>query len=103
MNTQITYNNETLETTKEHEIFPRENKILHVELIGKWHDGSPLHQICTCATEVHINYQLGYGEVDNTPRVVIESDILSTGSTYNLAQLNTIVIKEVPFGFFDIQ
>lgn len=102
--TKILFNDQILDSSKEHELFPKEYKTLYVELIGKWHDDSPLHQVFTCATEVHINYQLSYGEDfnDETPRVAVESDIFSTGTTYDLAQLSQIIIKEVPFGFFDV-
>ena len=101
--TQITFNDQELNQELEYELLPQKGSVLYVELVGKWLDGSPLHQICTCATEVHINYQLGYGFHQNIPMVAVECDVLKTGSIYFLSQLTKIIIKEVPFGFFDVK
>lgn len=99
MNTYIVFNTFVLDPTKEHELLPSEGKLFNVELVGFWANGEPLHQVCNCASEVHINYQLGY-EFKDTSKVAIKCDLLSTGSTYELSRLTAIRINTVDAPYF---
>ncbi len=97
--THIVFDTITLDPNKENELLPPDGKLFNVELVGNWANGEPLHQVCNCASEVHINYQLGY-EFEDTPKVAVECDLLATGSTYELNRLTRIIINTVDAPFF---
>lgn len=97
----ILYNGKLLDSSQEHRLKPSDGHTLYVEVIGKWDNGDNMHQICTCASEVHINYVIGTALLRT--KLSVDSVVFKNYISYTCEDVDIIIVNEVRHGFYNVK
>ncbi len=98
---KLTYQGKELDTDIEHELFSNKGKCFNVDItytedcwISKAEGVNKFVESIKSYTEVHYHYER-FASMLNFPRIAFESDILQTGFTREVNEIESVDIKEI--------